>query len=102
MVKRPQSDAFVVVAVSNAGGGLVSTLSSFVISTGVFVWDFFLAIFNAITPGRPANRVVPQGAAGANGLWPQYIAPAAGDSRCSCPALNALANHGALYYYHLQ
>jgi len=32
----------------------------------------------------------------AGGDWPEYIAPGDGDSRCSCPALNAMANHGLL------
>jgi hypothetical protein len=29
-------------------------------------------------------------------MWPEYIPPKDGDSRCSCPALNVMANHGIL------
>ncbi|TCD65706.1 hypothetical protein EIP91_002282 [Steccherinum ochraceum] len=98
MSTRPSqhTDAFAVVAVSNVLGGLFSTLQNIVVSTGVFIWDFFLAIFNLITPNHPSNRVVPQGYAGAGGLWPKYVPAGPGDSRCSCPALNAMANHGIL------
>ncbi|KAJ8475444.1 heme-thiolate peroxidase [Trametes cubensis] len=42
--------------------------------------DLLFAAYNLLTPDRPAGRVVPQGHPG----------------RCSCPALNALANHGVL------
>ncbi|EKM57111.1 uncharacterized protein PHACADRAFT_254678 [Phanerochaete carnosa HHB-10118-sp] len=60
------------------------------------VWDSGLAIYNLVTWNLPANAVVPQGCAGALGVWPEYVPPQEGDSRCSCPALNAMANHGIL------
>lgn len=55
-------------------------------------WTMFAA--NLVLPKRPVGKVVPQGHAGANGKWPEYIPRKNGDSRCSCPALNAMANHG--------
>ncbi|KAI0342515.1 chloroperoxidase-like protein [Trametopsis cervina] len=70
----------------------VSALTSF----GVFGWDAALAVYNLVAPNRPADRVVPAGHPGFSGSWPAYIPPKEGDSRCSCPALNAMANHGIL------
>ncbi|KAI0089396.1 chloroperoxidase-like protein [Irpex rosettiformis] len=60
------------------------------------LWDTSLAVINLLAPNRPANRVVPAGHPGFNGEWPEYVPPKEGDSRCSCPALNAMANHGIL------
>jgi len=42
------------------------------------------------------DHVTPAGHPGEGGKWPEYIAPKEGDSRCSCPGLNAMANHGIL------
>jgi len=61
---------------------------------GVFTWDFGLMLLNLVTPSRKSGHVTPEGHPGAGGKWPEYIPPTDGDSRCSCPALNALANHG--------
>ncbi|KIM41361.1 hypothetical protein M413DRAFT_71959 [Hebeloma cylindrosporum] len=62
----------------------------------VFTWDFGLVLVNIITPNRKVGHVTPEGAPGAGGKWPEYVPPKEGDSRCSCPALNAMANHGIL------
>jgi len=62
----------------------------------VFTWDFGLVLVNAVTPSRKIGHVTPEGTPGAGGKWPEYVAPKEGDSRCSCPALNAMANHGIL------
>ncbi|PPQ71241.1 hypothetical protein CVT26_010983 [Gymnopilus dilepis] len=62
----------------------------------VFSWDFILATVNLVTPQRKIGHVTPAGHPGAGGKWPEYIPPKEGDSRCSCPALNAMANHGIL------
>ncbi|KAK7447727.1 hypothetical protein VKT23_013983 [Stygiomarasmius scandens] len=62
----------------------------------VFSWDAILSIINLITPSLKTGHVVPKGYPGEGGKWPEYIAPKDGDSRCACPALNALANHGIL------
>jgi len=62
-------------------------------TTVVFVlgFDFILFAYNAIAAKRAPGKVTALG-----GKWPKYIAPQRGDSRSSCPALNALANHGIL------
>ena len=60
---------------------------------GVLTWDFGLFLLNLVTPNRKID-VTPQEQPGADGKWPEYVPPKDGDSRCSCPALNALANHG--------
>ncbi|KAI0701842.1 chloroperoxidase-like protein [Cytidiella melzeri] len=76
--------------------GSFDTLLSLLTNLGVLIWDMSLAVYNIAAPNRPSNRVVPAGFAGANGSWPTYVPPKDGDSRCSCPALNAMANHGIL------
>ncbi|KAF9078509.1 Chloroperoxidase [Rhodocollybia butyracea] len=62
----------------------------------VLTWDFILTIVDAVTPSHPAGHVVPAGHPGAGGEWPEYVSPGEGDSRCACPMLNAMANHGIL------
>ncbi|THH27216.1 heme-thiolate peroxidase [Antrodiella citrinella] len=96
MSSHSPPDSFVAVALSNIVGGILGSTQGLLTSIAVFVWDFGMAILNLITQNHAPNRVVPQGYAGANGMWPKYTAPARGDSRCSCPALNAMANHGIL------
>lgn len=61
----------------------------------MFAWDASLTLKNILTLKKSVGKVVPKGHPGFDGKWPEYIAPKEGDSRCSCPALNALANHGA-------
>ena len=58
------------------------------------LWDIYLTIANKITPDARPGRLIPAGMPGAGGKWPKFVPPKAGDSRCSCPALNAMANHG--------
>ncbi len=60
----------------------------------VFTWDLSLTLINLVSPQRKIGHVTPEGYPGAGGKWPEYITPKEGDSRCSCPALNAMANHG--------
>ena len=74
---------------------LVTPIANALQTVAVFSWDFGLTVANLVTPSRKVGHVTPAGEAGADGKWPEYIAPKEGDSRCSCPALNALANHGA-------
>jgi hypothetical protein len=57
-------------------------------------WDSVLVLANLVLPKKPIGKVVPQGHPGANRKWPEYVPREEGDSRCSCPALNAMANHG--------
>lgn len=61
---------------------------------GIAVWDVGLTLVNLVMPKRKVGKVTPAGHPGADGKWPEYIPPKEGDSRCSCPALNAMANHG--------
>ncbi|KAI9438178.1 Chloroperoxidase [Lactarius indigo] len=51
---------------------------------------------NLLTFKRKVGKVTPKGKLGEGGVWPEYIPPRQGDSRCSCPALNAMANHGII------
>ncbi|KXN88410.1 Putative sterigmatocystin biosynthesis peroxidase stcC [Leucoagaricus sp. SymC.cos] len=74
----------------------MSFIFNFIHSTGVLIWDTSLALVNLVLPSRPEERVTPEGHPGFGGNWPEYIPPKDGDSRCCCPALNAMANHGIL------
>ncbi|KAJ7743557.1 Chloroperoxidase [Mycena metata] len=60
----------------------------------LFTWDTGIAVANLIAPTRKWGAIVPRGNPGAGSKWPDHVAPQEGDSRCCCPALNALANHG--------
>ncbi|KIY71349.1 Cloroperoxidase [Cylindrobasidium torrendii FP15055 ss-10] len=62
----------------------------------IIFWDIGLALYNLVAPKYKPGCVVPLGQPGAGGVWPAYVKPKPGDSRGSCPALNALANHGIL------
>ncbi|KAL0945971.1 hypothetical protein HGRIS_012249 [Hohenbuehelia grisea] len=66
--------------------------------TNIFVlsWDVSLTLINLVSPKRKIGHVTPKGFPGHDGKWPEYIAPSSEDSRCACPALNAMANHGIL------
>ena len=73
---------------------LVTPLYSVLQNIVIFTLDFIFVIINFVTPQRKVGHVTPEGHPGAGGIWPEYIAPRKGDSRCSCPALNTMANHG--------
>ncbi|KAF7305647.1 hypothetical protein HMN09_00818300 [Mycena chlorophos] len=62
----------------------------------IVTWDTWLTLLNLVTPRYKLGAVVREGKAGAGGEWPEFVAPKEGDSRCCCPALNAMANHGIL------
>ncbi|KAI0643776.1 Cloroperoxidase [Trametes meyenii] len=76
--------------------GLLASVEGLLTNTLVFSFDFLLTLYNLVTPDRPPGRVVQEGHPGHGGKWPQYVPPREGDSRSSCPALNAMANHGLL------
>jgi Peroxidase, family 2 len=59
----------------------------------IFLWDTLLVFANLVLPERPAGLMV-HGQPVLGGKWPEYTPSQEQDSRCSCPALNALANHG--------
>jgi hypothetical protein len=76
--------------------GILNKIAGFFINIYIFSWDGLLFLCNLVTPSLKPGHVVPAGAAGHHGNWPEFVAPKDGDSRSSCPALNALANHGIL------
>ncbi|KAJ7092392.1 Chloroperoxidase [Mycena belliarum] len=62
----------------------------------ILCWDLSLTLVNLVTPSLKPGRIVPHESPGAGGKWPEFVPPKEGDSRCACPMLNALANHGIL------
>jgi hypothetical protein len=82
-------------ALRRIGRGALSKLSHFFYIVGWLGWDFSLVLVNLFTFKRKVGRVTPRGHPGEGGIWPEYIPPQEGDSRCSCPGLNTMANHGA-------
>jgi hypothetical protein len=85
---------FILTALRRLGRGAFSRLFEALFYVGLMSWDFSLAIVNIFTFKRRIGQVTPKGKSGEGGVWPEYIPPREGDSRCSCPALNAMANHG--------
>lgn len=76
--------------------GIVNKIGGAVVDLSVIAWDNAIALLNLVTPKLKAGEVVPEGAPGHHGQWPEYVAPKEGDSRSACPMLNAMANHGIL------
>ncbi|KAH9961138.1 Cloroperoxidase [Lactifluus volemus] len=83
-------------ALRRIGRGITSSIFEFCFVVYLSLWDISLTLINALTFNRKVGRVTPKGHPGEGGIWPEYIPPKPGDSRCSCPALNAMANHGIL------
>ena len=88
---------FIITAFRRIGRGAFSKLFNLIFMSGWLAWDISLSFINLITFKRRVGHVTPRGQPGEGGIWPEYIPPQEGDSRCSCPALNALANHGPLF-----
>ena len=86
--------AFIPTALRRIGRGTFSILFETLFFAGIITWDLSLVLVNLLTFKRKIASVTPKGHPGAGGNWPEYIPPRDGDSRCSCPALNAMANHG--------
>lgn len=86
--------AYLLTAVRRIGRGTFSRLFEASFFTGLLTWDLALVLVNLVTFKRKIGHVTPKGKPGEGGVWPEYIPPRGGDSRCSCPALNAMANHG--------
>ncbi|KAG1769790.1 Chloroperoxidase [Suillus occidentalis] len=76
--------------------GLFSSVSTFFFDTGIMSWDVLLTLLNLVRRKRRIGHVTPEGRPGYGGHWPEFRPPQEGDSRCSCPALNAMANHGII------
>ena len=85
---------FIITALRRIGRGTFSRLFEAGFFVGLMSWDLSLVIVNLLTFKRKIGKVTPKGKPGEGGVWPEYIPPRQGDSRCSCPALNAMANHG--------
>ena len=83
------------VILKRLSSGLVASIGGILANVALFLVDTSLLLYNLITPDRRKGHVIPKGCPGFGGKWPEYIPPREGDSRGSCPALNALANHGA-------
>ena len=88
----------IITALRRIGRGILSGLFEGSFAVGLFFWDISLTLVNTFTFKRRVGRVTPKGQPGEGGTWPDYIPPQSGDSRCSCPALNAMANHGSYHY----
>jgi hypothetical protein len=84
------------IALRRIARGTFSRLFRAVFVVGLMCWDFSLAIYNLLTFKRKFGKVTPKGYPGEGGVWPAYIPPREGDSRCSCPGLNTMANHGLI------
>jgi hypothetical protein len=87
---------FILTAIRRIGRGTLSILFEASFFAGLLLWDLSLNIVNLFTFKRKIGSVTPKGHPGAGGDWPEYLPPRSGDSRCSCPALNAMANHGII------
>ncbi|KAK2460836.1 hypothetical protein APHAL10511_007306 [Amanita phalloides] len=74
---------------------LITPIARFFESTFLITWDALLELLNLVLPKRKEGHVIQKGQVGFGGQWPEYIAPQ-GDSRCCCPGLNTLANHGII------
>lgn len=96
-VKRPLSGQMLFASVSTM---LFSGAGKALQNIYIFTWDAWLTVVNLFRPNLKIGTVVPQGSPGAGGKWPEFVPPKEGDSRSCCPALNALANHGAIRFQH--
>jgi Peroxidase, family 2 len=90
----PSPMVFIITALRRILRGVASSIFKLVFIVFLFSWDISLVLINLITCNRKVGKVTPKGQPGAGGVWPEYIPPQPGDSRSSCPALNAMANHG--------
>lgn len=72
----------------------LNTISNVFYDVSVMTWDVLLTLGNLVRFSRPEGQVTPEGHPGYGGYWPEYKPAQEGDSRCSCPGLNAMANHG--------
>jgi len=86
----------IITALRRIARGTYSKLFQGAFFVGLMLWDISLTTINLLTFKRRIGHVTPKGKPGENGIWPEYIPPRNGDSRCSCPALNAMANHGLI------
>jgi len=74
--------------------GFSTTVANVFLLSWIMPWDVVLTLLNLVRRKRRIGHVTPEGHPGYGGHWPEFKPPQEGDSRCSCPALNAMANHG--------
>ncbi|CAK5262108.1 unnamed protein product [Mycena citricolor] len=65
-------------------------------SAYIYAYDTLLTLYNLVAPKRKKGQVVRKDMPGAGRCWPEFVPPTEDDSRCACPMLNAMANHGIL------
>jgi len=75
---------------------VLGSVSNVFYDAGVMTWDVLLTLGNLVRFSRPVGKVTPEGYPGYGGYWPAYEPAQEGDSRCPCPGLNAMANHGII------
>ncbi|KAG2157512.1 Chloroperoxidase [Suillus clintonianus] len=76
--------------------GFSSGVSNFFYDVKIMSWDVILTLLNVVGKKHHIGDVTPEGHPGYGGYWPEFRPPQETDSRCSCPGLNALANHGII------
>ncbi|KAG0702213.1 Chloroperoxidase [Suillus ampliporus] len=76
--------------------GFFSSVSYFICNVGIISWDILLTLLNLVRRKRRIGHVNPEGQPGYGGHWPEFRPPQETDSRCACPGLNTLANHGII------
>lgn len=76
--------------------GVLGKVGEGMVDLSVMAWDSVIALMNLLSPRLAEGEVVPRGAPGHRGSWPEFVPPKEGDSRSACPMLNAMANHGIL------
>lgn len=76
--------------------GFFSNVSNFFYEARIRSWDVVLTLLNLVEKKRRIGGVTPEGHPGYGRHWPEFKPPGETDSRCSCPGLNALANHGII------
>ncbi|KAH9961692.1 Cloroperoxidase [Lactifluus volemus] len=86
----------IITTLRRIGREITASIFEFCFLVYLFSWDISLTLINVLTFKRTVGRVTPKGHPGEGGIWPEYIPPKPGDSRCGCPALNAMANHGII------
>ncbi|OJA10499.1 hypothetical protein AZE42_07821 [Rhizopogon vesiculosus] len=73
-----------------------SSVSNFFFDVWIMSWDVLLTLLNLVRRKRRIGHVTPEGYPGYGGHWPEFKPPREGDSRCCCPGLNTMANHGII------
>ncbi|KAG1831042.1 Chloroperoxidase, partial [Suillus variegatus] len=76
--------------------GPFSIVSRLSLNVRILFWDILLTLSNLVRRKCRIGYVTPEGHPGYGKYWPEYRPPKETNSRCSCPALNVMANHGII------